>query len=120
MVNVSDPVTFQCSATGVPAPSIQWFRGPYVLNSSSDSRISLSDPTVAEPDRDLATVERTLTISSTMSSAMSSDSDTTYSCRASNIAAEGMDSETFELFVQGMLNHHLHRDFHSYSHFSST
>ena len=97
MVNVTDPVTFQCEVTGVPAPSIQWFRGAELL--SQDPRISLGDPTVEEPARDLARVRRTLTISTTFSD----DSDTSYSCRASNAATGGMDSETFELLVQGMV-----------------
>ena len=97
MVNVSDPVTFECVATGVPPPTIQWFRGVDSLD-TSDSRISLSEPTVIETPRDLATVRRTLTISSTISN----NTDTTYSCRASNIASGGMDSEMFELFIQGL------------------
>ena len=97
MVNMSDPVTFRCEATGIPAPTIQWFRGADFLNSSSDPRISLTEHNVTMIPRDLDTASRTLTISNTMSS----DSDTNYSCRVSNAATGGMDSETFELFVQG-------------------
>ncbi len=94
VVNVSDPVTFQCIATGVPPPIIQWFRGGQLLD---HSRLNLSVPTVDSPPRSLATVERTLTISSVLGN----DTDTSYSCNASNAASVGMDSMTFELFVQG-------------------
>ena len=98
VVNVSDPVTFECVATGVPAPTIQWFKGGDILD-SSDSRISLGEPALMESFRDLATVRRTLTISSTLKN----DTDTNYSCRASNIASGGVDSEMFQLFIQGLL-----------------
>ena len=97
VVNVSDPVTFECVATGVPAPTIQWFRGEDILD-SSDSRISLGEPALMEPSRDLATVRRTLTISSTLKN----DTDMAYSCRANNTASGGVDSEMFQLFIQGM------------------
>ena len=97
VVNVTDPVTFQCEATGVPAPTIQWFRGADFFDPSSDPRISLTEHNVTMLPRDLDTASRTLTISNTMSS----DSDTAYSCRVSSAATGGMDSETFELFVQG-------------------
>ena len=97
VVNVSDPVTFQCRATGVPPPTIQWYRGGRLIVSSMDSRLHLSNPTTTAPPRSLATVSRTLTISSVMAS----DADTSYSCNASNAASVGVASEVFEMFVQG-------------------
>ena len=97
VVNVSDPVTFQCSATGVPPPTIQWYRGGRLLDSSMDSRLNLSNATINAPPRSLATVSRTLTISSVMAS----DADTSYSCNASNAASVGVASEVFEMFIQG-------------------
>ena len=101
MVNVSDPVTFQCSATGVPPPTIQWYRGGRLLDSSMDSRLNLSNPIITALPRSLATVSRTLTISSVMAS----DTDTSYSCNVSNAASVGVASEVFEMFVQGTVSY---------------
>ena len=97
VVNMSDSAIFQCNATGVPPPLIQWFRGQELLNMSTDTRITLSDPYVVDPPRELATVGRTLTIRDTVNNDTGS-----YSCRASNAAEGRMDTETFELFIQGM------------------
>lgn len=30
-MNVTEPVTFECIATGIPPPTIQWFRGDMLL-----------------------------------------------------------------------------------------
>ena len=30
-MNVTEPVTFECTATGIPPPTIQWFRGDMLL-----------------------------------------------------------------------------------------
>ena len=98
VVNVTDTVTFQCIATGVPPPIIQWYRGGQLLDSSMDIRISLSKASIREPSRQLAIVERTLNISDTTKN----DTDSAYSCRATNDAEGRMDSETFSLFVQGI------------------
>ena len=101
VVNVTDTVTFQCSATGFPPPTIQWFRAGQVLNSSTDSRISISDNLLIESSLiGVSATRRTLTIANVMAS----DTATDYSCTASNDATGGMDSESFEVLVQGMLN----------------
>ncbi len=95
VVNVTDTITFQCIATGVPPPDIQWYRGIEILNSSSDSRVTIRSPIIDEPERALVTVTRELILAST------SDSGSGYDCRATNAAMKGEDSEGFELYVQG-------------------
>ncbi len=94
---MTDAITFQCAATGVPPPDIQWCRGNVTLNSSSDSRVTIRSPITNEPERALATVTRELVLTQTSTSDAGSD----YSCRATNAAMGGVDSEGFELYVQG-------------------
>ena len=97
VVNVTDTVTFQCRVTGFPPPTIQWFRGTQPLDPATDSRISLSEHQNIPAPVGLSTVERTLTISNVTANDTAED----YRCTATNIATDGMDTETFELFVQG-------------------
>ena len=97
VVNVTDDIIFQCTATGVPPPDIQWYRGNVLLNSSTD-RVTVRTQSVDEPERALATVTRELMLSQTSAA---SDASSDYSCRATNEADNGQDSEVFELFVQG-------------------
>ena len=94
MVNVTDTVTFQCRVTGSPPPTIQWFRGTQPLDLATDSRISLSGQQNLPAPVGLSTVERTLTITNVAAE--------DYRCTATNIANDGMDTETFGLFVQGI------------------
>ena len=68
-------------------------------NSPLAQRITLGSPAVDEPERSIASVTRTLTISDTTEG----DADN-YSCIATNIAEGGRDEEGFELFVQGKCN----------------
>ena len=96
VVNVTDNIMFQCTATGVPPPDIQWYRGNVLLNSSTDS-VTVRTRSVDEPERALATVTREITLSQTSTNDTSSD----YRCRATNEADNGQDSEVFELLVQG-------------------
>ena len=101
-VNMGDVVTFQCVATGIPAPSITWFRNGMAFNSSANFRVTLSDPseatTVADVDN---TGEMILQTSRTLNLSMTEDNDSgSYECRASNDAMSGEDSEPFELIVQ--------------------
>ena len=96
VVNVTEDIIFQCTATGVPPPNIQWYRGNVLLN-SSNNRVTVRTLSVDEPERALATVTRELTLSQTSTS----DSRSDYSCKATNEADGGQDSEVFELFVQG-------------------
>ena len=98
IVNVTDPLTFTCTATGVPAPSIQWLRNGSILDSTLDPRVSLSDPTIMARSRELEMVARTLTINATIFS----DNSTKYTCVASHVADGGTDIEAFSVFVQGI------------------
>ena len=100
IANVSSMVTFRCMTVGVPPPDIQWYKGETLINSSTDMRVMIDDADVTEPERELATVTRVLSLSNTNTN----DSRRDYTCRASNIAMNGIRSRSFELFVQGMLN----------------
>ena len=107
-VNETDPVTFNCSATGIPPPEITWMRNGVVLNESVDSRISLSNPsgpeTVPTPGGNISSVSRTLTISNTRDN----DSDN-YTCVAANgNAVTPSVTQNFELVVQGRLLVYVH------------
>ena len=99
-VNQFDEVTFECRATGIPAPYINWYRNGVLLDEAFDSRISLSDPVVTQPatSNDVYEVYRTLTFNSTR------DDDTdTYTCVAGNGNARMPNvTQDFELFVRGM------------------
>ena len=99
MVNVTDTVTFQCRVTGFPPPTIQWFRGTQPLDPTTDSRISLSEHQNLPAPVGLSTVERSLTITNVIASDTAED----YRCTATNNAIDGMDTEIFELFVQGIV-----------------
>ena len=101
IVNETFPVTFTCTATGIPPPSIQWLRGDFLLdpniNDTLNSRFQLSNSTVNMTEGLESVVMRMLTINSAM------DSDNgTYICRANNSAIDGEDEENFELYVQGI------------------
>ena len=100
-INEFQPATFECNATGIPAPYINWYRNGDLLNEAFDSRISLSELTVSGPVNpiatDLFTVCRTLTFNYTR------DSDTdTYTCVAGNGNARMPNvTQNFELFIRG-------------------
>ena len=104
-VNEFNPVIFECNATGIPAPTINWFRDSSLLNSVYDSRITLSDHSdpiaYPTPDGNILLVTRTLTLND----AMDDDSDT-YTCRATNgIAVSPSVAQNFDLFVRGNFIH---------------
>ena len=92
-VREGDPVTFQCVATGYPAPNITWFRGEQQLLSSIDSRIIWSNS--SRTQFGLITVENNLTISSTTSH----DTDVNYKCVATSVYE--VNETVFSLEVQG-------------------
>ena len=103
VVNETFETVFFCNATGIPPPEIQWTRGSTTLdpdneNSTFSQRLQLSTPVVDEPERSVSSVMRTLTISDTLEGDAGM-----YSCVATNVAENGRDDETFELFVQGMI-----------------
>ena len=107
-VNETDPVTFTCSATGIPPPVITWMRNGVTLDRNVDSRISLSNPSDPEPvlipGGNISSVSRTLTISITRDN----DSDA-YTCVASNGNSMTPNvTQNFELVVQGRLLVYVH------------
>ena len=97
-VNETEVVLFECTATGIPAPTISWYRSGTEL--SGDSHITLSNhtaPTLVQGDGGMVySVSRTLILADTRDD----DSDT-YTCVADNIV--GNDSQEFELVVQSEL-----------------
>ena len=87
------PVTFQCTATGIPIPSFTWYRNESSLVPSSDPRITVGSPSQQLLSSGLYQVVQTLTIDNT------TDNDSgNYSCVGDSIA--GTDTEVFELIVQ--------------------
>ena len=97
-VNDSEPVTFECSATGIPAPDIQF------NFSTATSHVQVSAPSspievVRMSDGEMVyQVTRTAVITSPM------DSDAgvyVYECIVTN-DIPGKDSQQFELIIQGM------------------
>ena len=102
-VNETDPVTFTCSATGIPPPEITWMRNGVTLDRNVDTRISLSNPsgpeTVPTAGGNISSVSCTLTITNTRDN----DADN-YTCVASNgNAMTPSVTQNFELFVNGKL-----------------
>ena len=87
------PVTFQCTATGIPTPSITWYRNGTVLTNLTDSRVIEGVPDVMTEDG-VFTVTQTLTLNDTVDE----DSDN-YTCVGSNPA--GSSTSDFELIVRG-------------------
>ena len=104
IVNQTNPVTFECSATGTPTPLIQWYQGDLLLNGTGpgiNSRVELTSVMIV-PLGEHGTTRSTLAISYTMGG----DSEN-YTCIASNQLinndkiTEARDQETIELFIQG-------------------
>ena len=102
VVNQTNPATFNCSATGIPTPLIQWYQGNLLLNGTGlGSRVDMSS-TVNAPFGEVGEVVSMLTISNTMGA----DSGN-YTCVATNELINytetivGRDQESIALFVQG-------------------
>ena len=102
-VNETDTVTFECSATGIPPPTITWLRNGMELNDMTDSRVTVGDPMEMDFTRDndgetVSIVTRTLNLINT------TDGDSgTYTCMATNDADPGSDTMDFDLIVQSKL-----------------
>ena len=105
VVNETFAVTFMCNATGIPPPTIQWYRDQTLLSGTMgsdfsgtelNSRVVVNEPTIESSLGEVSSVSRSLTVMNAM------DGDTgTFSCEATNEAMGGIDTEEFELFVQG-------------------
>ena len=94
--NMGDMVTFQCVTTGIPAPSITWFRIGMELSNSRVTLGDLSETTTTDGDGEMI-----LQTTRTLNLSMTEDGDSgRYECRASNEATPGNDSESLELIVQ--------------------
>ena len=101
-VNEADTVTFECSATGIPPPTITWLRNGMELNDTTNSRVTVGDPMEMNFTRDndgetVSMVTRTLNLVNT------TDGDSgMYTCMATNDADPGSSTTDFELIVQGL------------------
>ena len=96
-VNMGDVVTFKCVATGIPAPSITWFRNGTELSNSRMTLGNLSEATLVEDSAG----EMILQTSHSLDLSMTENGDSgSYECRASNNATNGSDTASFELIVQ--------------------
>ena len=83
----------QCSSTGIPTPSISWYRNGTALTPRSDPRVTVGSPSQQLLSPVLYQVTQTLTITNT------ADTDSgNYSCVGSNTA--GTDTALFTLVVQ--------------------
>ena len=93
-VNETKAVTFECSATGIPPPTITWYRDGVLL---SGNRVTLSNQTLMDFTRmdneNVQIATRTLTLKNT-----DNCESGRYTCSATNTAGE--DLEQFELVVQ--------------------
>ncbi len=97
-VNESDSVTFNCSASGIPAPRISWFRNGSAT-SINDTRFSISQSQV-DDNYELSDGRGTgflVTSQLTVSTTQDEDSGQ-YQCRAENDV--GNTTREFELVVQ--------------------
>ena len=90
-VNVTDTVMFQCTATGIPPPTLSWFNGTTPLN-GSDSRVTIGDASSQSLTSLLFEVTQNVTIQNT-----ARDDTGNYSCLAENDA--GNDTALFEFVV---------------------
>ena len=90
-VNEFSLVSFQCSAIGIPIPSITWYRNNIISN-ETDSRISIKR---TEPNH-LSSLEFETNQTLTITGVQDNDTDV-YSCMASSDIAN--DSTTFDLIV---------------------
>ena len=97
--NETRPVTFQCTSTGIPVPSITWYKNGTALTPSSDPRVNVGSPSQQVLSSGLYQVTQNLTITNT------TDTDSgNYSCAGTNIA--GTNNDGFRLVVQSKASIH--------------
>ena len=85
---------FQCTATGIPAPEISWYKNG---TDFIDARVTLSEASVSMVAGSAYEVDRTLTLDN------ATDSDSgIYTCQAVDVnAVQPSVSREFELLVRG-------------------
>ena len=99
-VDAGNTIVFYCSATGIPAPFITWFRSRIELNTVTNPRVTVNDPSHPISSID-GEGEITSLVSRTLSLAMSEYEDYgSYECRANNVATPGEHGVFFNLIVQ--------------------
>ena len=104
-VNEADTVTFECSATGIPSPTITWLRNGMELNNMTNSHVTVGDPIEMDFTRD-NDGETVSTVTLTLNLVNTTDGDSgMYTCMASNDGNPNNDTEVLELVVQGLYNY---------------
>ena len=96
-VNENSTVTFQCTGTGVPEPDITWYRNGALITGARFSETT--DSALLDSSSLIYSVNGSLTLTN----AYDTDTDTGYSCIASNTAGSATDS--FGLIVNCKLMH---------------
>ena len=94
VVNQTDSLSIECDTTGIPLPSLQWYKGGQEISGDLlGSPLVQYDNLIEEGV--VARVQQNLTIDHTHSSDTGG-----YTCVAMNTA--GQDNVTFTIYVQGM------------------
>ena len=103
-VNETNPVTFECSASGIPAPTISWFR----INQTVSTMLTNGTQSLISPPRVENTYElpgdrgTAFLVTSTLTIPATQDEDSgQYTCQAVNDF--GNETREIELIVQGNL-----------------
>ena len=104
IVNETNTITFECSASGIPAPTISWFRVNQTMSTMLvNSTRSLIAPSQVNPTYELPDGRGTASlVTSTLTIPATQDEDSgQYACQAVNDF--GNETRQFELIVQGKL-----------------
>ena len=99
-VSETDTVIFECSATGIPSPTITWLRNGMELNDTTNSVVTVGDSMEMDftraNDREIVSV-----VTHTLNLINTTDGDSgMYTCMATNDADPGDNLMDFELIVQ--------------------
>ena len=106
--NEANSIIFECSASGIPAPTISWFRVNQTMSTmlTNDAR-SLIVPPQVNPIYELPDGRGTVSlVTSTLTIPATQDEDSgRYACQAVNDF--GNETRQFELIVQGKFTVHI-------------